>query len=672
VLAAVAAMAAAPVPAAFAQSPANRVHLLDVPYLPQSESLCGGAAIAMLMRYWGATNVYAETFPDLIDHAADGIHGADLLNALRLRGWNATSFRGDPGEVKASLAARRPVVALIQDRPGRFHYVVIVGWLPGHVIGHDPARAPFRIIDEKAFLESWQVSGYWSLTATPPLSGATSAGPPDQPKATEIPERLDTPCSEMVREGVRLAGADDTEGARRLFDLAASSCPDASGPWREMAGLHALASEWPWAAADARRALARDPNDTHAARILATALYLTDDIDGALDAWNRIGEPVVDLINITGLERTRFAVASRSMGLEPQTIVTRRSLVAARRRLAEMPSAMAAKIALRPGENGRTQVEAAVIERPLLPRSVAAFAATGGHALTDREATLTIASPTGGGEVWTASWRWWEHRPKVAAGFESPSPFGGVWGVSLFDERQSYDGHDGIVDESRRRAAFHISDWTLGGIRWEGVIAADRFRQAGADSGGQAMAAAASLERRFWTDRAFVEARAGLWVGDVKSWTFTVGTEWRSSTHNEGRVVIARAVDAVAGADAPLALWPGAGAGQGRAGLLRAHPLIDDGVIRNAVFGRHVINGGVEWRRWVQLARRPVRLAPTMFIDTGRAYHGLDSTNEGWQYDAGAGLRLAIPGSGVLRIDIAHGLRDGRNALSMGWIIANH
>ncbi len=81
------------------------------------------------------------------------------------RGWNSwrrsaestpvawmerTSFRGDADEVKASLAAKRPVVTLIQDRPGRFHYVVIVGWAQGHVIAHDPARAPFRILDEKS------------------------------------------------------------------------------------------------------------------------------------------------------------------------------------------------------------------------------------------------------------------------------------------------------------------------------------------------------------------------------------------------------------------------------------------------------------------------------------------------------------------------------------------
>jgi len=118
--------------------PSSPLHLLDVPYLPQSESLCGGAAVAMVMRYWGAAKVYAETFSDLVDPAAGGITGEALIGALRARGWTAQSFRGDASGVEAHLAARRPVVTLIQDRPGRFHYVVVVGWSAGRVIVHDP------------------------------------------------------------------------------------------------------------------------------------------------------------------------------------------------------------------------------------------------------------------------------------------------------------------------------------------------------------------------------------------------------------------------------------------------------------------------------------------------------------------------------------------------------
>jgi hypothetical protein len=658
--------AAMPVPSALAQAPSSELHLLDVPYLPQSESLCGGAAIAMLMRYWGTTNVYAETFADLVDRSASGIHGGDLVSALRAREWDAQSIHGDPAQVQARLSAGQPVVALILDRPGRFHYVVIVGWSSGRVIVHDPARAPFRILDEKTFVRAWAASDNWTLIATPPRIDSLTTNPAP-PITADVNSREGDACGDMVNEGIRLAGRDDVAAARRLFELAAATCPDAAGPWREMAGLHALAGEWPAAAIDARRALSKDDHDALAARILATSLFLNDDVDGALAAWNRVGEPIIDLINVTGLDRTRYAVVAQVMGLETQTVLTRNDLVAARRRIAELPSAQATRVAMRPGENGRTQVDASVIERPLLPTSPVSLSAVGLHALTDHEAAVTVASPTGGGEAWTATWRWWQHRPKVGVAFESASPLGGFWGVNVFDERQTYETGATLSEETRRRAEFHVSNWTTRGLRWEGIAALDRFGGSPDRAINRALELGGSVQRRLDDDRATFEVRAGTWVGQLPTWTFALRSEWRSNTRNEGSVWLARAEDSLAASNAPLALWPGAGTGQGREALLRAHPLIDDGIIDNAVLGRHLVSGGVEGRQWRQLSRKPIKFAPALFLDVARAYNALDPQMERWHADIGGGLRIAIPGSGVLRIDVAHGLADGRTAFSLGW-----
>jgi outer membrane translocation and assembly module TamA len=69
----------------------------------------------------------------------------------------------------------------------------------------------------------------------------------------------------------------------------------------------------------------------------------------------------------------------------------------------------------------------------------------------------------------------------------------------------------------------------------------------------------------------------------------------------------------------------------------------------------------------MQLSRKPVRFAPALFVDVARASHALDQQNERWHMDVGAGFRVAIPGSGVFRADVAHGLADGRTTFSMGW-----
>jgi hypothetical protein len=45
-----------------------------------------------------------------------------------------------------------------------------------------------------------------------------------------------------------------------------------------------------------------------------------------------------------------------------------------------------------------------------------------------------------------------------------------------------------------------------------------------------------------------------------------------------------------------------------------------------------------------------------------------DGDGLAWHADAGAGLRVALPGNGgTARIDVARGLRDRRVVLSAGW-----
>ena len=43
---------------------------IDVPYLPQTDALCGGAAAAMVFRYWGDAHADAQEFAALVDRRA--------------------------------------------------------------------------------------------------------------------------------------------------------------------------------------------------------------------------------------------------------------------------------------------------------------------------------------------------------------------------------------------------------------------------------------------------------------------------------------------------------------------------------------------------------------------------------------------------------------------------
>ncbi len=636
------------------------LRLLDVPYLPQTVALCGGAAAAMVMRYWGATGIYAENFAGLVIPEEGGIRGADLLDDLRARGWDARSFRGDAALVQRQLAEGRPLVALIEDRPGVFHYVVIVGWSNGRVIAHDPARAPFRVLDEDAFTASWSRSSFWSLLALPPaadpLPAAVDARSPGSRTARSA-------CDAMTDEGVRVAVGGDAAAGRRIFEAALEACPTSSAPWRELAGLHVLQEEWQAAARDARRAVHLDPADQHAWRILATSLFLDGDPDGALSAWNAIGEPQIDLVNVRGLTRTRFVTALGVTGLEPQAVLRPAALTLARRRLAEMPSVHLSRVAYRPTEGGRAVVEAVVIERPLLPTAAPTLAATGLRTLTDRELRVEIASPTGGGEAWRAAWRWWEHRPAIRVDFRAPGRSGRVRGVTLFSEKESFGASDGRMAERRAGGAVSFADWTSRGTRWEATAGLERW-----NPGSQAVVLSADLQQRLDEDRARLSVRSTVRLGDVR--TLSVGTDvdWRTRAVHEGRVLLARGGLEIVGSGSPMSTWPGAGTGQAREPLLRAHPLLEGGVITGGVFGRTLTHAGAEWRQWHHGGRRVVRFGPAVFVDAARALRTAPPFDGRLQIDAGAGLRIALPGASVLRLDVARGLRDGVTAWSVGWV----
>ena len=674
VAAAVLLTAAGPIHAAPGQAPVAALHLLDVPFLPQSELLCGGAAAAMVLRYWGATNIYAESFADLVDPAAGGIRGDDLLRAVRSRGWSAESFRGDRTAIQEALRARHPVIVLIEDRPGRFHYVVVVGWSADRVIVHDPARAPFRVIDADSFEASWKASNYWAV-APVPLQAATTGPPAAAPKSAIGPlagSNSEAPCAAMVDEGVRLAGAGDVSGARKIFEVAADSCPDAAGPWREMAGLHVLGSDWPAAAADARKALEREPADALAARILATALFLENDSDGALAAWNRVGEPLVDLIKIAGLERTRYAVAAGAIAVRPQTTLTPGAL-----RDGTPPACGVCRPPRPLVSLSRRRKAGAPVSTPSFsnvhscrgPRSRSAPSACGRSPIenlpwTSRvpPAVVSCGVPRGGGGSAGRGSRSGSMPPRRSV----------VCGASA----SSVSGRhtDGRVRCSKNRGAAWRSPSATGHLPVCGGREASRSIGCGRRARTRAARRWRSPQPRSSGSIAIVRLLKRAWGTGLAGWRH----HWSPFVRSGVRKPLTKGSSGLHGQvriepEPPPRSRCGLVPGQGRDAMCCCAPtrLLDHGIVGGESFGRQLLHGGVEARRWVQLSGKPVRLAPALFVDAARASHGLeaiDTIDGRWQFDAGAGIRLAVPGSGVLRIDVAHGLRDGRTAFSIGWV----
>ena len=74
---------------------------------------------------------------------------------LSSAGWNTRRLDGTIAALQAQIEARRPVLALIEDRPNRYHFVVVVAADRQQVAVHDPAWGPSRRYETDAFVKVW-------------------------------------------------------------------------------------------------------------------------------------------------------------------------------------------------------------------------------------------------------------------------------------------------------------------------------------------------------------------------------------------------------------------------------------------------------------------------------------------------------------------------------------
>jgi hypothetical protein len=659
-------------------SPTPPAVVLDVPYVGQTEALCGGAAVAMIFRYWGRTGVYPEDFAPLVDQDGAGIRTGVLVAEVRRRGWRAIAFAGTESAVQRHLRDGRPVLVLLEDQPRRYHYVVLTGWVGDRVLLHDPAVAPFRWMEEERFHRAWAATDYWSLLILPGVE-EREEGPgagENAPSGTAPPATGN--CEPVVEEAVRMARGGEIAPAQSLLEASADLCPQSPGPLRELAGIKLLQERWAEAERLAEQSVRIDPGDEQGWRLLGTSRFLQGDSQGALRAFNEAGEPRVDLTEVQGLERTQQKVVQELLDLEPRSLLTDEALRRARRRLELLPAALSSRIRFLPQGDGSAVVEAAVQERPLFFHDRFDVIALGLHALSEGELPLRLSSPMHAGELWSLDWRFREGRPRVGLSLSVPRSTGpgSLWRIDGSWEEESYsvgsagsEGVPGILRERRARAALSFQDWTAFDLLWEVGGGIDRFRDQGTY-----LSLGGALEKRSGSDRVGLRVAGSISAsleGGPPIAAGGLGVRWRSSAESSRTVWKARAgFDAVTD-EAPRMLWPGAGLGHARSVLLRAHPLLEDGVVEGEVFGRELAHGGLECERWLPVGR-PARIAAAAFADLARSARGARATAGAdaapWQLDVGAGVRIALPGqNSVLRIDAARGLVDGSFALSMGW-----
>lgn len=634
--------------------------LIDVPFISQSEALCGGAAAAMVLRYWGERGISAETFAGLVDRSAAGIRTDALIADLRRRGWTANGLAGDESLIRAELSRGRPVLTLIQDRPSTYHYIVIVAWHERGVVFHDPARGPFRVMSTGEFARRWRAARRWMAVVVPSQpNDVGSAFRRTESRLKPAPTADETgssACEQVIAEGVRHAQSNDLEAAERIL-AGAVGCP---GAMRELAGVRILQKRWPEAADLASAAVGADRRDLYAWQVLATSRFVQNDRLGALAAWNNAGEPRLDLVRVDGLSRTRHRPVERLLDMDPGDLLTAGRFMRARRQLAELPSAASTRLDYVPVSSGLAELRAVVAERPLVPAGRLPLAAVGLAAAATRELRVTTGSLAGGGERISAAWRFWAKRPRVALAMHTPAPWGGIWSINAFAERQPFSV-PALPRAERVGARVGVSDWITGRVRWSLIAGVDEWAHEAMRGSAGGDLRVASLD-----DRIDAGAAVHAWPGSTAFATLDAGMRARSSTALRGVVIAGRANFQIATNATPLDLWWAGDTGHARSTLMRAHPVLDQGQLRVDRLGRTLAQASVEAQRWWTVAA-PVSAAAVVFGDIGHTARRHEGPPHG-DVDVGIGARLAVAGMpGFFRVDAAKGLRDGATAISVSY-----
>ena len=660
---------------------------IDVPFLPQTDAMCGGAAAAMVFRYWGDAHADVQEFAKLVDRRAGGIVTTALVGAVTARGWRAGRITGSLDALKARIADRQPVVVLVPERGNRYHYVVVTGAAGDEILIHDPSWGPSRSMRAADFERAWRAAGFWSLVILPPAAGlASTASSTIESSNTSSPASIGA-CDARLAQAIAEVRERGLDRADDLLGRVHAECPHAAGPLHELSGVRFAQRRWAEAESLARAALERDPADAYALDILGSSLFMRDDAVGALRAWNRIDKPRVNLVRIEGMRRMRQQTLADILGIRANTLLDADRFELARRRVSDLPGQSGAAVKVRPEADGFATVDVVVTEQPVLPRGAVQWVGAGARAAIDRELALTVRGG-GQGEVWSAKWRWWNNRPAVSVAFAAPGRgrLPGVWRVEGSWQAESYATDPAqltpLIRQTRTRGELSVSDWLTGRLRYSLSAGLDAWRGAGSFAAPEvgadrkALSIGGVLERRFFGDLIALSGDAGRWYAVDGGRSFdSAGARVSARSSNDALGwVFAGTTGAIRVSDeAPLGVWPGAGEGRARRPLVRAHPLLDDGIIPvggASVFGRTLGYGSVEAQRW--LARPAlVRIAPAVFVDLARASRrGADAGGASQaQIDAGGGVRVKVPGAaGVMRIDVARGLRDGATALTVGWM----
>ena len=122
-------------------------YIPNVPFIPQEESRCGPAALAMVLQYWGVKVSEDEVAGETFLPALRGALISDLRAFSERKGFRATSYSSSPDDLRFRISKNEPLILLLDLGRGSYqkpHYILAIGFHEGK----DAIRKPERLFKE--------------------------------------------------------------------------------------------------------------------------------------------------------------------------------------------------------------------------------------------------------------------------------------------------------------------------------------------------------------------------------------------------------------------------------------------------------------------------------------------------------------------------------------------
>ncbi|WKZ33369.1 MAG: cysteine peptidase family C39 domain-containing protein [Thermodesulfobacteriota bacterium] len=151
--------------------PAAGAYIEGVPFFPQDEYLCGPAALAGVMAFYGAEESMDGVAGAVYNEKLRGTLPMDLLVYARDRGFETSYYKGGFKDLSERVGKGEPLILFLNlgyDIYPVGHYIVAVGIREkdGVVLAHSGTERE-KVYGMKELQKAWSRTGYSTLLVRP-------------------------------------------------------------------------------------------------------------------------------------------------------------------------------------------------------------------------------------------------------------------------------------------------------------------------------------------------------------------------------------------------------------------------------------------------------------------------------------------------------------------------